>query len=167
MLLVRVEKMAAENRVGGICGAGGDKEALPLAGPPGKDQVAMAAGPFVAEIAGFDAIAFGDQLHAVFVCDLAAVDGLVAAVPNAEDDAALRGAIDLHAEVAAVPAASHVECPERIFERGDLAIKGGDVGQVLRGIKQVYRSGITARFQIEMRIGGGRAVKNKRFDIAR
>ena len=57
LLFVRVEVVTGVDRVCGVGRLGGDKEALLLAGLPGVDQVAVATGALVAEVAG------GQHLH--------------------------------------------------------------------------------------------------------
>src|ERR1041385_5671057 len=129
--------------------------------------MAMPAGAFVSEIAGINSIAFGDESYFVGGGDFAAVRRFAPAVPNAENDPALGRTIDLHAEIAAMPAARHVKSPQWIFNGRNFAIKSLDVGVALRGIEQMDRSGIAPFFQIEMSALRRRPVEDKRFQVAR
>src|ERR1035438_9148948 len=123
-----MKPIAGINRVRGVSHFGGDKEALLLAGLPIVNQMAVAAGAFVAEIAGVHAVAFGDQGHAVGFTDLAAAHGFVAAVPDAENNPALGGAVHLHSEIAAMPATRLEVSPQRRFHAGHFAVKSINVG---------------------------------------
>src|SRR5262249_11862893 len=116
------------DRVRGVDWSGRDKEALFRAGLPRINQMAVAARPFVAEILGYDALAFGHKLDAVGLGDVAAIDGLVATVPHAENNPPLGFGVDLHPEITAIPAASHIVGPKWMFERCDLAVECCDVG---------------------------------------
>src|SRR6185436_336634 len=123
----------------------GDHEALFLAGLPIVFQVTMPARAFVAEIPGIDAFALRDERHAIFVGHFAAAHGFVTAVPHAENNAALGPAVDLHPEIAAMPAARHVVSGDRIFESRDLTVECGDVRAVWKWIPEMHRRGVAAR----------------------
>src|ERR1039458_9771295 len=128
LLLVRLEIVAGKDGMGGINGLGGHEEPLLFARLPGIDQMAMTTGALVAEIARINPRTFGQQGDPVLVSDFPPIHSFTAAVPDAEDDAALGGAVDLHPEVAAMPAAGHIVRPERVLQGRDLAIEGCHVG---------------------------------------
>ena len=125
----------------------------------------VSAGAFVAEIPGIDPVALAHELHPLLGGDLVAIDRLVAAVPHRKDDAPLGGAVDLHAEVAPVPSAGHVEGGDRFLHGGHLAVEGRDgVGGSL--VAQVDRGGVASLLEVEMSAIGGGAVEDQRLEVA-
>src|SRR5438552_9482480 len=98
-----MKPVAGVDGVRGIDDLCGDDEPLAFPRFPGKDEMAMPAGPFVAEVVGVDAIALGEQHDAIGLGDFLAIDGFLPGVPDAEDDPALRLAVDLHPEIPAMP----------------------------------------------------------------
>src|SRR4051812_46404846 len=82
-----------------------DDEALPFASLPVVNQVAMSARALVAKVTGRNPFAFAHEDDPVGIHHLAPADGFTTAVPHAEDDPPLGLAVDLHAEVTAVPPA--------------------------------------------------------------
>ena len=122
---------------------------MSFTGLPRVLQVAVAAGSLIAEVARVNTVALALKLDPLFGGDLVPIDGFVAAVPDRENDAPFRGAVDLHAEISPVPAAGHVEGGHRFFNRGDFAIKGGDgVGRSL--VTEVNRSRVAPLLEIEV-----------------
>src|SRR5207237_6818480 len=149
LLALGVEVVPGVNCVCWVARAGGDYESLFLTCLPGINQVAVTPSAFVAEIAGVNSIALPDQSDPVLWPNFATLHGFVATVPDAEDDAAFGQAVDLHPEIAAVPAAGHVKSPNRILNRGDLAVKGVDIREVGYRVEQVNRGGVAARLRVE------------------
>ena len=94
----------------------------------------------------------GDEPDAIFVGDLAAIDRLAAAVPDAEDDPPLRGTVDLHAEVAAMPAAGHVVRRDRVFQTRSSRSERRNLGVFIHRVHQMHRGGVAAGLEIEVRI---------------
>src|SRR6185369_12594723 len=129
--------------------------------------MAVAASAFVAEVAAGHTLALAHQRDPILVINLFAIDRFATAVPNAEDDATLGGAVYLHAEVAAMPATCHVVGMERIFQPRHLAIESRDVRVLWKGVSQVNRGGIAARLEIEMRVRCRQAAENQRVEIAK
>ena len=96
-----------------VNGFGDDHKTLLLAGLPIIHQMTVPAGAFVAKIARENARAFGDQRDAIIRADFVPVHAFAAAVPDAENNPPLRRAVDLHAKVAAMPAARLEIGPQR------------------------------------------------------
>src|ERR1035441_10139377 len=90
--------------------------------------MAVAAGAFVAKIAGIHSFAFGDERGAVGFTHFAPVHGLLAVVPDAENNPSLGGTVHLHSKITAMPAAGLEVSPQRRFHAGHLAIKRVNVG---------------------------------------
>lgn len=105
-----------------------------------------------------------DETDLVFIDP---VDRLAAAVPDGEDDPAFGRAVDLHAEIAAVPSAGHVEGGDRLLDRGHLAVERGEVGPGWRGAAQMDRGGIAPFLEIEVGLLNGRSVEKQGVEIAR
>ena len=57
-----------------VVGLRDEEEPLHLAGLPRVDEMRVAAGALVAEVARHDAFAFGDELHLIFGGHFAAID---------------------------------------------------------------------------------------------
>ena len=127
--------------------------------------MAMPSRSLVPEIARFNSIAPGHQRHTVRRADFAPAHCLMAAVPNAEDDAPLRRAVHLHAEITAMPSARHIICPDRVFHRSDLTIKRLHVGSHRNRVHQMHRRSISPLLQIEMGAHGGRAIQQQRLQV--
>ena len=166
LFLLGMKPVAGISGVGGINGFGGDQEALLFASLPVVHQMAVTTGAFVAEIAGVHTFALGDERRAVRGIYPVAIYGFLAAIPNAEDDAAFRGAVDLHAEVTAVPAAGFKIGPQGRLHAGDFAVESVNVRDAGRGIGEMHGSGVAAFLEIEMCTRGGRAIQGKRFNPA-
>ena len=121
---------------------------------------------FVSKIATVHACALAHEDDAVGVGHLVAAHPFTAAVPDAEDDAALRGTVDLHAEVTAMPSAGHIVGGDGVLHAGHLAVKGGDVRALGAGIGEMDGGGVAARLEVEVRIVRGHAVEHERREIA-
>src|ERR1035437_714852 len=165
LLLVRLEIVAGEDGMGGVNGFGSHEEPLLRAGLPGIHPMAVTSGAFVAEITRHDTCAFGHKRDPVLVSDLTAVHRLATTVPDAEDDAALSGAVDLHAEIATVPTAGHVVGPERIFQGSDLTIERRHVGPLRHRIGEMHRGGVAPWLKIELSLFRGGALKHQRLNV--
>ena len=120
--------------------------------------------PSLPKVSAVNSFAFGDESDAVCLADLLAIDRFAAAVPDAEDDAAFGGAVDLHSKISTMPAAGHVVGPERIFHPGHFAVEGGDFGASFDGIGKVHRSGIASGLHVEVHVPGSRPIEDERFD---
>src|SRR5262245_51485250 len=112
--------------------------------------MAVPARAFIAEIPRHHPFTLGYESHTVPNGHLVPVHGFVAAVPDAENDAPFSGAVDLHAEIAPVPAAGHVVGPERVFQAGHLAIERVDPDVLGHGVKQMDGGCIPPGLEIEM-----------------
>src|ERR1700734_1815358 len=81
----------------------------------------------MAEVAGEDVGAFGDELHSILRGDVVAFVMLGAGVPDGEDDASLGGAVDLDAEVAAGETAGFEIGIDGILLDSDLVVEPFDL----------------------------------------
>ena len=127
LIFVRAKIITRINRVRFVHGFRCHDESLFLAGLPTKFQMTVAARAFIPEITGKDAVSLAHEFDAIFIGNLASRLRFIAAVPYTEDNPPLSGAINLHAEVTALPAARHVVRPQWILDRGHFTVKGSDV----------------------------------------
>lgn len=112
------------------------------------------------------AIPIDHQLNPLLGGDLVAIDGLVTAVPHREDDPPLGRAVDLHAEIAPVPAAGHVEGGHRFLDRGHLAIERRD-GMGRGHVAEVHRGCVAALLEVEVGALDGGTVEHQGFELTR
>src|SRR5665213_3671043 len=165
--LFRMTPVAGINCVGRVRRSGRDEKPLLLAGLPVVFQMAVAAGAFVAKIAGINTVALGHKRDAIRRGNFIPVHAFVAAVPDAENNPPLGGTVHLHSEISAMPAAGLEVSPQRSYHAGHFAIKRIYVREPGSGINEMHRGGIAARSEIEMRVGGGGTVEHERLKIAR
>lgn len=134
---------------------GRHQELLHRSGFPEELEMAVAAGPLIAEVPREDVAAFVDQAYAILCSDLVPVDRFLAAIPNAEDDPSFGETVDLHAEVPAMPPAGHVERAGGILDGGDFVVERFDLGARFDRVHQVHGGCVAAFLEIEVRALGG------------